>query len=388
MQLANKRHLAYCTNIHRGDDWFQTMAGLESHTLDVKSLVSPDQPYAIGLRLSDSASRQLSVPATLKAFQKWLVENDCYVFTINGLPFGPFHGARIKDQVYFPDWTSPERLEYTKRLFDLLGQLVPVGIEGSVSTLPGSYKHLITSEDQKRQIRDHLWSCIDHIEQCSQRYSRTLHLGVEPEPGGLCGTTQETIQFFKEMESSRPGDTRLKTFLGVSYNTCHLAVEYEKPVDVVANLQSDGIRLSKIHLSSALQIVPDQPTREWLGRFVEERYLHQVVARSSNGNLHHYQDLDLALAQSTEEEEWRIRFQVPLYTTTMPHGRTTVDHLLGLLDLLADRRRLCLHLEIETYTWEILPPELKESLVVDQMVREYEWTLAQLKQRRMLLGVC
>ncbi len=384
MHLRDNRHLAYCTNIHRGDDWLQTMAGLQAHTLAVKARVSPDQPYAIGLRLSDTASRQLSVPATLKAFQEWLLENDCYIFTINGFPFGQFHGAKVKEQVYLPDWTSIERLDYTKRLFDLLGQLLPVGVEGSVSTLPGSFKGFITSEDQKRQIRDHLWACIEHIDQCSQRYLRHLHLGVEPEPCGLWETSSETVHLFQQMESDRPHDNRLRTFLGVNYDTCHLAVEYEEPVHVVAKFQGEGIRLSKIHLSSALRVVPDLAAREWLLRFAEDRYLHQVVAKASNGTLQHYQDLDLALSQPIKEEEWRIHFHVPLHATTMTHGQTTVDHLLGLLDLLANRRDLCAHLEMETYTWEVLPTELRESSVVDQLVREYEWTLDELNKRGLL----
>src|SRR2546422_2137079 len=125
MNLAHGLHLAYCTNIHRGEDWPETFRSLQRYTLAVHGLVCADRPYAIGLRLSDQASRQLSDRATLTDFQKWLDRNNCYIFTINGFPYGQFHGTRVKEQVYAPDWTAPERVAYTNRLFDLLVHLLP-----------------------------------------------------------------------------------------------------------------------------------------------------------------------------------------------------------------------------------------------------------------------
>ena len=381
MQLGPDLHLAYCTNIHRGDDWSETLASLEKYTLAVRERVSPDRPYAIGLRLSDLASRKLSEPRTLDQFRRWLDTHDCYVFTINGFPFGQFHGSRVKEQVYRPDWSHPDRLGYTNRLFDLLAQLVPEGVEGSVSTLPGSFKEFITTDEQRAQIREHLWQCIDHIERCAARNGRKLHLGLEPEPLGLFETSAETVRFFEEMQAHRPGDVRLTKFLGVNYDTCHLAVEYEEPSAAITALQAAGIRLSKIHLSSALQLAPDADARAWLRRFADDTYLHQVVARTADGTLRRDRDLDVALAQPPGDSEWRIHFHVPLHATTLAHGQTTAAHLLGVLDLLAKQPSLCSHLEMETYTWEVLPAELRAASVVEQLVREYEWTLAELRTR-------
>ena len=146
MRLKNNLHLAYCTNIHRGENWAQTFESLRTHTLAVRDEVAAGEAYAIGLRLSDLAARELSEPATLENFQQWLADENCYVFTINGFPFGNFHGTRVKEQVYVPDWADPARLDYTNRLFDLIAALAPEGVEGSVSTLPGSFKELITNE--------------------------------------------------------------------------------------------------------------------------------------------------------------------------------------------------------------------------------------------------
>lgn len=384
MRLQNNLHLAYCTNIHRGDDWTETLASLEKYTLAVKEQVSPDRPYAIGLRLSDLASRQLSEPRTLNAFREWLHRHGCYVFTINGFPFGQFHGTKVKERVYLPDWTHPDRLTYTNRLFEILAQLVPEGVEGSVSTLPGSFKEFITTLEQRAQIHDQLWRCIDHIEECSARHGRQLHLGLEPEPLGLFETSAETVQFFHEMEAARPGDARLKKFLGVNYDTCHLAVEYEEPADVVAAFQKENIRVSKIHLSSALQLTPDDAARSWLHRFADDIYLHQVVARTATGDLRRDKDLDVTLTQPAGDTEWRIHFHVPLHASNLTHGQTTASHLLGLLDLLTKNPTLCSHLEMETYTWEVLPQELRSASVIEQLVREYDWCLKQLAQRGLI----
>ena len=140
MHLAHDIHLAYCTNVHRGGNWEETFASLENDVLRVRQAVSPDEPYAIGLRLGADAANELSDGENLLKFRKWLEAKNCYVFTINGFPYGNFHGARVKEQVYLPDWPSPERLEYNKLLFDLLAELSEEGADGRVRTLTSSYK--------------------------------------------------------------------------------------------------------------------------------------------------------------------------------------------------------------------------------------------------------
>ncbi len=386
MKLNHGLHLAYCTNIHRGENWAETFDSLQTHTLAVRRRVCPDRPYAIGLRLSDLASRELSEPATLKQFQNWLAQKDCYVFTINGFPFGRFHGSRVKEQVYLPDWTSPERLAYTNRLFDLLAQLVPPGVEGSVSTLPGSFKRFITNPQQEQAIRDNLWRCVEHIAHTAGASGKKLHLGLEPEPLGWFETSAETIAFFERLRAEHSGDTRLAEHLGVNYDTCHLAVEFEEPRDAIGAFQKHGIKISKLHLSSALKTRPTLAARRELAAFADDIYLHQVVARTADGKRLVFEDLAPALAAAAtdphmESAEWRIHFHIPLHSESAGWHESTSDHVLGVMDLLRENPTLCSHLEMETYTWEVLPPALKNRSVVDQLVAEYEWTLRHLAAR-------
>lgn len=386
MKLAHGLHLAYCTNIHRGESWSDTFAALQRHTLAVRDRVGLGQPYAIGLRLGDLASRELAIPAILDGFRRWLDEQNAYVFTINGFPYGRFHGTRVKEQVYAPDWTSPDRLAYTNRLFDILATLLPAGVEGSVSTVPVSFKAFQRDAWQLSVARANLWRCVEHIEALSRSANRDLHLGLEPEPLCVLETTGEAVAFFESMRTDRPGDDRLDAFLGVNYDCCHLAIEFEDAAESIGRLRSEGVRISKLHLSNALRLNPEPATLAALRSFADEVYLHQVVARASDGTLRRFRDLSDALEDAERhpdrrDSEWRVHFHIPLHAQPAPGFNTTSDHLLAVLDQLAGDPTWCRHLEMETYTWEVLPSGMKGREVVDQLVAEYTWTLARLAER-------
>lgn len=390
MQLNHGLHLAYCTNIHRGETWQQTFETLQTHTLAVRQQVCPDKPYAIGLRLSARAAQELDDATTLLSFQKWLEKNNCYVFTINGFPYGQFHGTRVKEQVYRPDWTSPDRLAYTNLLFDILAQLVPAGVEGSVSTLPGSFKEFITDANQERVIRDNIWRSVEHIAKLSERTGKKFHLGLEPEPLGWFENSAETIRFFEQIRGEHPNDPRLAEHLGVNYDTCHLAIEFEEPENAITALRQNEIKISKLHLSSALKVKPTLEARRELAAFADDIYLHQVIARMSNAQHLLYRDLTPALESTAahaepNDTEWRVHFHIPLHCAPSSWFQSTSDHVEGVFDLLQADPSLCSHLEMETYTWEVLPPALKNRTVVEQLVAEYGWTLQRLAQRGLTL---
>jgi len=386
MKLKHGLHLAYCTNIHRGGSWAETFESLEKHVLAVRRRVCPDEPYAIGLRLGADAARELSDRQTLNRFRKWLDEKNCYVFTVNGFPYGQFHGARVKEQVYAPDWTTSERLEYTNLLFDLLGEIVPEGVEGSVSTVPVSYKDFISEERQVAAARRNLWKCVEHIEKVARRTGRQLHLGLEPEPLCYLETSEEMVRFVEQMRADRPGDLRLDEHLGINYDCCHLAVEFESPAEAIGRLKQHKVKFSKFHISNALKVLPTPEARRALHAFTDDIYFHQTIARSPEGKITRLKDLDEALALHNHlppaaGEEWRIHFHIPLHAGPTELFGTTADHVQGVLDLLKADPAMCSHLEMETYTWEVMPAELKRRNVVDQLVGEYDWTLAELRSR-------
>jgi hypothetical protein len=242
----------------------------------------------------------------------------------------------------------------------------------------------VTTAEEMKIIRENLWHCVEHIARVSRQTGRKLHLGLEPEPLCILETTTEAVRLFERLRAEHRNDPGLSEHLGVNYDTCHLAVEFEQPQISLTTLQQHGIKISKLHLSSALKVMPTPEARAALSAFAEDTYLHQVVLQKLDGKKVIYRDLDVALAckpANAPPEEWRIHFHVPLHSPPTSVFQNTTDHLLGALDVLGANPGLCSHLEMETYTWEVLPREMKTNSVVDQLAAEYEWTLARLAER-------
>lgn len=385
MNLKHGLHLAYCTNVHRGETWAETFGTLQEYSLRVRDQVCAEKPFAIGLRLGEQTARELSDPATLTNFRKWLDAENCYVFTINGFPYGRFHGGRVKEQVYLPDWTNDERVDYTNLLFDLLAEIVPDGVEGSVSTVPCSHKEFIKTPEQESAMRNNLWQTVEHISKVSERTGKTLHLGLEPEPLCYLETSEEMVRFYDQLRAERPGDERLSRHLGVNYDTCHLAIEFEDPHEVVARYRDSGVKISKLHFSNALKVTPTPESLKALEAFDDIVYFHQVISRSADGTIRRIKDLDVALEEAARKppaltDEWRIHFHIPLHCAPTELYGNTSDHLLGVMDELRKDPGMCAHIEMETYTWEVMPAAMKGD-IVEQLAEEYRWTLKELAQR-------
>ena len=382
MHLDHNHHLSYCTNIHPAETWAETLGALEDHTLKVRDEITREkEPYAIGLRLSAIAARELLEGDNLPLFKEWLSEHNCYVFTINGFPYGSFHGTRVKENVYRPDWSSPDRLFYTKQLFDIISQLTPEGLEGSVSTLPGSFKSFGADESA---IFKHLEACARHIELLADRTGRDLHLGLEPEPLGHFEHTSDTVAFFDRFLASSDDPALLLRRIGINYDTCHFAVEFNDCHTALDTFRKAGLRISKVHLSNALAFDLDTPSAlEAISKFHEPTYLHQLIT-SGNGTNLYFTDLPEALAEirnpafkSQGQGEARVHFHIPLYAEPEPPLRSTKDHVGDLLAYRNSHPEFCSHFEIETYTWGVLPGDLQKP-IVRQIAEEYRWVLTQL----------
>jgi hypothetical protein len=385
MKLSQGHHLAYCTNVHRGNNWEETFFSLDQYVMKVRQSICPTQPYAIGLRLGADAAGKLSQPDVLEKFKRWLEEKNAYIFTINGFPYGNFHGQRVKENVYHPDWTKPERLSYTLDLFRILSSLIPEGVDGSVSTLPASFKEFHSAGKLPGLAYDQLMACAVELENLSQERGQDLHLGLEPEPLGWFETIPETIEFLEEL-FKRSGDPEMvRRRIGVNYDCCHLALEYEDARTGLNALKDAGIRLSKLHLSSALRAQPTKENLQTLESYIEEVYLHQVITAKDGQVTGRIKDLDLAINQEKQQsmnaDEWRIHFHVPLHASPGNGLGDTRKHVTDTLDWLAENSDQCTHLEMETYTWEVLPEELRSGEVVEQVTREYKWTLDALAER-------
>ncbi len=360
--------LTYCTNIHPGESWREIFRAIREHAPAVKAKVSPDRPFPIGLRLSGGAVREMG-PADAADFRSWCREGGFYVATINGFPYGTFHHRPIKQGVYLPDWRFAERLDYTRKLADLLALWLPEAMTGSISSVPVGFRSAIAPEDFPR-VRRHLLLALEHLERLARRTGRKIVLALEPEPGCVAETTQDVVDLFARLDLP----ASLRPFLAVCYDCCHQALQFEDPAASLQLLADHDIAIGHVQVSSALRLTDSRIGL--LGRFREPCYLHQTVGRKKSGTLLRYEDLDLAIAAAPEEvEEWRVHFHVPVFLERAGECATTRSFLEKILPLLAENGA---KLEVETYTWSILPPELQCGTVTECLVREIEWVAANL----------
>lgn len=400
MILESRHHLTYCTNIHPGESWQEVFRSLQTHLPEIKRLVVPQRPMGIGLRLSNRASVEL-LQNGVGPFQNWLDEHGFYVFTMNGFPYGGFHGQSVKDSVHHPDWTTVERLDYTLRLFQILSQILPQGTDGGISTSPLSYKPWIKNGQQELVLGSATHQLIELVKVLYQYHMENgilMHLDIEPEPDGLLENSDETIQYFQDWLIPK-GQKVLGTHLGISeqeareiicrhvqvcYDICHFAVVYESPQKALQKFEDAGINIGKIQISAALKkdlrgIANRQSAFEAFNSLNEPTYLHQVVARDGQGRLHQYDDLPGALEyfHDPEIEEWRTHFHVPVFEPSYGVLQSTQQDIMSVLSLWK-QRPMTNHLEVETYTWEVLPPELQKE-INSSISRELQWVLDQLR---------
>lgn len=402
MKVKNNLHLSYCTNIHPGESWEEVMNGLNVHLLKVRSEVSPQSPFGIGLRLSDLSSRELLEQPKLEEFKSWLKQEQCYVFTMNGFPFGKFHKQRVKDGVHLPDWTTDERTKYTQRLFQILAELTNEGEHAGISTSPISYKPWYKSEAELNVVKEkavhNLITIVAQLHDIYDQKGKLLHLDIEPEPDGFLENTQDVINFYneyllpvgsrlliKEKQLSKAvAEEAIRTHIQLCYDVCHYALAYEEPKDVVSAMKKEGIRIGKVQISAALKtLIPSSQTeksrvKESFIPFTESTYLHQVAAINANQELKKYRDLPEALnaLDGSDAVEWRIHFHVPVFMAAFKNHQSTNNEIVKLLNILKEEH-FTEHLEVETYTWEVLPEELKTD-ITGSIIRELLWVKEQL----------
>ena len=391
-------HLTYCTNIHPGETWDEVAHTVRTYVPEVKARIAPGASFGVGLRLSGQAAGRLAAPDALDAFREELDRLGLYVFTINGFPFGAFHGRPVKEEVYRPDWLEDKRLVYADTLATLLAGLMAGRAtgEGSVSTVPGCFLgRAASSTDAPAAVAHNVLRHAVHLWRIREETGLTVGLALEPEPHCLLETTADAAAFFERhlfapgavaAFADRTGLSRagaeeaLRRHVGVCLDACHAAVQFEEPAEAVRRLHGAGIRILKIQVSAGLRLQrPDGAALAALESFAEPVYLHQVVVREGE-RLRRFLDLPEAIAAARAGmagDEWRVHFHVPLFQDALGLFQATQPFVAELLQLQA-RAPVTHHLEVETYTWDVLPEEHRRLPVVDAVARELAWTLGHL----------
>ncbi len=386
-QLSGNVHLTYCTNIHAGQSWQDIRASLDEYVPAIKSTVAPSQPMGIGLRLSGEAAAVARQPEALASFRDQLSVLGAYVFTINAFPFGPFHGVRVKEDVYLPDWRDRERVAFTANSAAVLAGILPDGIEGSISTVPGAFKPNGRSSEAVAAMARNLMMAVADLVDLKRRTGKHIALALEPEPCCFLETTDESIAFFEgallkpetlDMLGGITGVGRseaeilLRRHLGICYDVCHGSVEYEDTVAALDRLLAAGIAIPKIQLSAAMRIpAMTKGLIDAVMRYNDGVYLHQSIVRSGD-NLSRHVDLPdavTAFGEGQADGEWRIHCHVPVFLADLGEISSTRSDLVATLAALRQRTRSS-HLEVETYTWDVLPDDVRTGSKSADIARE------------------
>jgi hypothetical protein len=369
-------HTTYCLNIHPGESWEQNLAAIREHVPQVRAALGHDAPFGLGLRLSARAAAELAVPGQLEVFRSLLADQGLYVFTVNAFPYGTFHGTRVKERVYAPDWTADERVAYTLHVARILAALLPEDVAGSISTVPGTYRAWATPEGL-RSMAVNLARTVAELAVLETRTGRRIQLALEPEPDCLWDTAADCARLFNEElpELADIPESRVQRHLGVCIDTCHQAVIFDSPAASLRCLFDAGVPVAKIQVSAA-PIFPCTPAGlAQAERFVDPCYLHQTAIRRPDGAVLRFPDLPEALAAARslpEDSELRTHFHIPLCVDAWETMRSTRAELdAGFWRLALDAG--ITQFEAETYTFDVLPAALRERSVAENVAAELRW---------------
>jgi hypothetical protein len=384
--------LSYSTLVHPGDVWPDMRESLEFYLPRVKRRFSPDAPFGVSLRLSGASAARLARDAHERAWLRgFLADQELYVYTVNAFPQGEFKGRRVMEDVYEPDWTSESRTQYTINVADVLAEICPPEVEPTIQTVPLAYKPKVTGPAYVERFTHNVLRVCAHLVALEARTGRRVKLAIEPEPFCYLETIAETVAYFTEHLYSGPAAATLaelagiplseahgalRRHLGIVFDICHQAVEFDDIPASLDLLAASGIPVFKLQEAAALWVpqVTDEIVAE-LERYTDTIYLSQTSELRDGVVTRHLNLIDAIREWKRDpggEREWRTHFHVPVFLDDLGPFRTTRFAIEQALAVHAQRPQST-HLEIETYTWDVLPAHLKSGDIVDYVVRELEF---------------
>jgi hypothetical protein len=397
MNLGRLGHLSYSTLVHPSDNWELMWQSLRTYVPRVKARVSPNQSFGLSLRLAAPSAEALAHDTAARdALKRFLAENDLYLYTVNAFPYGAFKGTIVKEQVYEPDWRTEDRMKYTINVADVLADVAPDRLSPSIQSAPLGFKPRVTGPDVVAGYTERVLRVVAHLVGIHLRTGKTVTLALEPEPHCFLETTDETIDYFRNYLYAGRSVERLakladipvsdaigalRRHLGVVFDIGHQAVGFE---DIPASLQKlvdASVPIFKLQEVAAIHMpnVTDE-TIGALERFAKTVYLSQTVEKK-NGKITKFLNLEDAFAARKADpgpREWRTHFHVPVFLDDLGGGFGTTRFALEEALQMHKEKPLSGQLEIETYTWDVLPDHLKTGDIVDYVCREIEWVRGQL----------
>jgi sugar phosphate isomerase/epimerase len=371
--------VGYCTNIHSGATFEQMLANLRRHAIPVRQQVCPNQPMSIGLWFSRTAVSEALQDGNWQRLKSLLDEHQLIPATFNAFPYHDFHQPVVKHRVYQPDWTSRQRLDYTRDVARLQTKLVPAGSRLTISTLPLGWPDPATSSDEFLSTSARmLTAAAEQLADLASASQTSIRLCLEPEPGCVLQTARQAESFFQRYLLADSGTAELnRQSLGICHDVCHAAVMFESQSAVLTRYQRAGIAIGKVQISSAPEMslaTAEDNAVDHLQSFVEPRYLHQTCISSRQG-VRFFEDLPSALQQRQAlpvPAVWRTHFHVPVMLESAGQLGTTRAAIDDCLDWFLSQRYES-QFEVETYAWEVSPQAIRGGTMVDSIAAELRW---------------
>jgi len=399
--------LAYCMNLHPADTLDGVLAAMARITLPLRDRIAPRSasglPFGVGVYLPAALALELADDARARRrLADFFRRERLDPFTYNAFPSGGFQRPGLKAGVFAPTWKEPERRAFTEAVARVACALPATAGEGhvSISTHTGAFGAWIEGEADLDACADGMLACARTLAALEAETGRRVVLSLEPEPRASAGDTAELARFLERLRARAAAageESAVARHLGTCLDTCHAAVELEPADEALARATAAGAPLGKLQFSSALRLPrpdDDELGRERLLALHEPVYLHQVTGRRGDERPR-ATDLDeLARRYAAGEpawrgcDEWRCHFHVPVDLG----GPLDAERMGGLATTRADADRVLalaladparwgpvdeLHVEIETYTWAILPgPVRGAGATIDGLEHEYRHVLA------------
>ncbi|KIH83112.1 metabolite traffic protein EboE [Pseudomonas batumici] len=387
--------IGYCSNVHPTPELAGLCASIEAHFQGVRQLRGLNEQDS-GLWISALAAAQLQQMSARSNFLNLLQRSGLRLTSLNGFPYGQFHQGAVKAEVYLPSWANPKRLAYSLNLARILAQALPPDCrQGVISTVPLGYAASWNPRLQQR-AESQLRQLTASLAKLHLKTGKKIVFCLEMEPDCVLEHTDQAIAFFRHWQTTDPHHEHL----ALCFDVCHQAVMFEDCYQSLDRLRQARVPVGKIQLSNALICrlpLQDSNRREHvlktLSDFAETTYLHQVKARDAQDRLLAWADLPAALDDCAKNPgqypELRIHFHIPLFSEhlLLPELSGSQIALAQTFDFLADHGDFRPVLEVETYSWGVLPAQLRpttEHAQLQGIAAELHWVEDQLRQRHLL----
>ncbi|HFL8824107.1 MAG TPA: metabolite traffic protein EboE [Candidatus Azoamicus sp. OHIO1] len=390
----HKYNLTYCLNVFKSKNWEETLYNIKIFVSNIKKTY-PNKEIGIGLCISNSISKELIKKRNLLDLIILIKNENIYIPSINGFVYKKFHQKSIKDKIYIPEWTSNSRILYTKLLIKILKELLPKNVNGSITTLPISYKPWINKKNKtyifyKSSIN--ISKIIDILININKKYKKLIHLDIEPEPNCLIENSKEIVRFYKLWLLPIGSDylrnkyniekkiaiALIKDHIKICYDICHFSTNFEKTTTIIKLLTKEKIKIGRIQISSAIKIKTPKKKEKFkkiinkISHLSYSPFLHQTVEKNNN-QIKKFIDIKYAIKtiKKNKKSEWRIHCHLPIYLKKYSILETTNKDTKSVLKNLINNK-ITNHIEIETYTYNVISPN---SDIMASIIKEYNWVI-------------